>query len=422
MMTTIAFAVVMLIGVPIGLCLCIAGVAYVLLSGNPILFQTYPMQMFSAVDSYGLIAIPLFVLIGELMNAGGITKKIVDMAMAFVGSLRGGLAYVNAIANMFVASILGSATAQVAIMSQIMVPEMERKGYDKDFAAGLTAYGGMLGSIMPPSVMFVVYSVLAQVSVSDQLLAGLVPGLILTALFCIVIAIVGYYRQFPRSAHQTFRERVRTVWGAVPSLSIPIVIIGSISTGFASAIEAGAVGAVMSLIVGRFWTRQLTFSQLPAIMTRAGLYSAIVLFLVVAAGVLTWILLFGKVPQEIAAWIQTVAKDPVTFMLLVNVILLLIGTVIDGIPGLIMTVPILLPIATDVYGIDPHHFGVVVVINLVLGLLSPPVGLCFFVAAAATGANPGRMFLVTIPFFLVSCVLLVILSVFPSLSLIFINQ
>ena len=421
MLTSAAFLVVMLVGVPIGLCLCVAAVVYVLASGNPILFQSYPLQMFNAVDSYGLIAIPLFILIGELMNAGGITSRIVAMAMSFVGSLRGGLAYVNAIANMFVASILGSATAQVAIMSQIMVPEMERKGYDKDFAAGLTAYGGMLGSIMPPSVMFVVYSVMAQVSVSDMLMAGLVPGLILTALFCVVIAFIGHRQKFPRSEPQSLRQRAATVWAAVPSLSIPIVIVGSIFSGVASATEAGAIGAVMSLLVGRFWTRQLDLSQLPRIMNRAGLYSAIVLFLVVAAGVLSWILVFGQVPQAVAVWIQGVAKDPITFMLLVNVILLFIGTVIDGIPGLIMTVPILLPIATEIYGIDPHHFGVVVVINLVLGLLSPPVGLCFFVAAAATGANPGRMFLITMPFFLITCVLLVLLSIFPAISLIFIG-
>lgn len=421
MMTSAVFVFVMLVGVPIGLCLCIAAIAYVLLSGNNVLFQSYPLQMFNAVDSYGLIAIPLFILIGEIMNAGGITKRIVAMAMAFVGSMRGGLAYVNAIANMFVASILGSATAQVAIMSQIMVPEMEKKGYDRDFAAGLTAYGGMLGSIMPPSVMFVVYSVMAQVSVSDMLLAGLVPGLILTALFCIVIAIIGHRQKFPRSAPQSLKQRAHTVWEAVPSMSIPIIIVGSIFSGLASATEAGAIGAIVALIIGRFWTRQLKFSQLPQILTRAGLYSGIVLFLVVAAGVLSWILVFGGVPQKVAGWIQTVAHDPITFMLLVNVILLVIGTVIDGIPGLIMTVPILLPIATEVYGIDPHHFGVVVVINLVLGLLSPPVGLCFFVAAAATGANPGRMFLVTMPFFLITCVLLVILSIFPALSLIFVG-
>lgn len=156
MITLGAFLVFMLIGVPIGLCLCIGAIVFIAASGNPLLFQNYPLQMFGGVDSYGLIAIPLFVLIGEIMNGGGITKRIVDLAMAIVGSIRGGLAYVNIIANMFVASILGSATAQVAIMAQIMVPEMEKKGYDRTFAAGLTAYGGMLGPIIPPSVMFVV--------------------------------------------------------------------------------------------------------------------------------------------------------------------------------------------------------------------------------------------------------------------------
>jgi tripartite ATP-independent transporter DctM subunit len=417
MITSAAFFVIMLVGVPIGLCLCIAGIVFILASGNPLLFQSYPLQMFGGVDSYGLIAIPLFILIGEIMNGGGITRRIVDLAMAFIGSVRGGLAYVNILANMFVASILGSATAQVAIMSQIMVPEMEKQGYDKTFAAGLTAYGGMLGPIIPPSVMFVVYSVLAQVSVSDMLVAGILPGLILTGLFFVVIALMGYVYNYPRAEKQSARQRLGTILAALPTLSIPIIIVGSILGGLANATEAAAIGAVAAALVGRFWTRQFAFSRLPEMMLRAGVYSAVVLFLVAAAAVFSWILIYGKVPQETAAWIQTVAKDPITFMLLTNVILLVIGTVIDGIPGLIMTVPILLPIATEVYGIDPRHFGVVVVINLVLGLLSPPVGLCFFVAAAVTGAKPGKMFLVTLPFFGIACVLLVLLSIYPFLSL-----
>ncbi|MBZ0147795.1 MAG: TRAP transporter large permease subunit, partial [Pseudorhodoplanes sp.] len=166
-----------------------------------------------------------------------------------------------------------------------------------------------------------------------------------------------------------------------------------------------------------YWTGEFSFSKLPEMMLRAGVYSAIVLFLVAAASVFSWVLVFGKVPQEVAAWTQSVAKDPVSFLLLTTVILLMIGTVIDGVPGLIMTVPILLPIATDIYHIDPRHFGVVVVVNLVLGLLTPPVGLCFFVAGAVTGAKPGKMFLVTMPFFGVACILLILLSLYPSLSL-----
>ena len=417
MLTGLVFTLVMLIGVPIGLCLCIGGIAYIVSLNNPVLYQTYPLQMFGGVDSYGLIAIPLFILIGEIMNGGGITRRIVDMALAFVGSVRGGLAYVNILANMIVSSILGSATAQVAIMSQIMVPEMEKQGYDKDFAAGLTAYGGMLGPIIPPSVMFVVYSALAQTAVSDMLIAGILPGILLTLLFFAVIGLLGYFYNYPRADRRTTQERLMTILKALPTMLIPIIIVGSILSGLANATESAAVGAVAAALVGKYWTKEFHFSRLPEMMLRAGIYSAVVLFLVAAAAVFSWVLIYGKVPHATAAWVQTVANDPITFMLLTNVILLLIGTVIDGIPGLIMVVPILLPLATEVYNIDPRHFGVVVVINLVLGLLTPPVGLCFFVAAAVTGAKPGRMFMLTLPFFGVACVLLVLLSIYPFLSL-----
>ena len=417
MFTSLFFMAALLVGVPIGVCLCISGIVYIFSTGNTVLFQSFPMQMFAGVDSYGLIAIPLFILIGEIMNSGGITRRLVDMSMAFVGSVKGGLAYVNILANMLVSSIIGSATAQVAIMSQVMVPEMEKQGYDKTFAAGLTVYGGMLGPIIPPSVMFVVYSVLAQVAVGDMLIAGIIPGILLTILFFIIIALMGFVYDYPRSEKRTLAQRARTVVTSSPTLLIPIVIVGSILGGLANPTEAAAVGALAAVLVGRYVTKEFKLGTMPTILLRSAIYSAIVLFLVAAAAVFSWLLIYGKVPQMVAAWIQTVAHDPITFLLLANVILLIIGTVIDGIPGLIMTVPILLPIATDIYHIDPRHFGVVVVINLVLGLMSPPVGLSFFVALAVTGAKPGKMFIVTLPFFLISCVALVMLSLFPSLSL-----
>jgi C4-dicarboxylate transporter DctM subunit len=421
MLTTLFFLFIMLLGVPIGVCLCLAGLVFIFANGDTVLLQSFPVQMFSGVDSYGLIAIPLFILIGEIMNGGGITRRLVDLAMAFVGSVKGGLAYVNILANCMVASIIGSATAQVAIMSQIMVPEMEKQGYDKTFAAGLTVYGGMLGPIIPPSVMFVVYGVLAQVAVGDMLVAGLLPGILLTVLFFVIIACMGYFYNYPRSERRTLRQRLITVAECSPTLLIPIVIVGSILGGLANPTEAAAVGALAAALVGRYVTKEFSFRMLPTILLKSAIYASIVLFLVAAAAVFSWLLIYGKIPQAAAAWIQTVAKDPVSFLLLVNVILLIIGTVIDGIPGLIMTVPILLPIATEVYGIDPRHFGVVVVVNLVLGLMTPPVGLSFFVAAAVTGAKPGKMFIVTLPFFLISCVALVLLSIFPNLSLAFLK-
>jgi len=416
MFTFGAFVVFMLVGLPISIVLCLTAATYIWQSDNIVLFASYPTQMFMGLDSYGLIAIPLFILIGEIMNGGGITRRIIDMAMAFVGALKGGLAYVNLLANMFVASILGSAAAQVALMSQMIVPEMEKKGYDKTFAAGLTAYAGMLGPIIPPSIMFVVYSVIAQVPVGTMLAAGIIPGVILTVAFCVVIALMGYVYNYPRGASLPMRERVAITLKALPTLIIPLIIVGSIVTGLANPTEAAAMGVVAAILVGRYVTGDLRLKQLPGMFVKAGVLSAGILFLIAAAAVFSWVLVYGMVPQRVAEWIQTIAKDPVTFMLLVNVILLVIGTVIDGAPGLIMTVPILLPIATEVYGIDPVHFGVVAVINLVLGFLSPPVGLNFFIAAAVTGAKPGKMFIVTLPFFLICCVILVLLSIFPALS------
>lgn len=264
--------------------------------------------------------------------------------------------------------------------------------------------------------MFVVYSVIAQVPVGTMLAAGIIPGILLTAAFCVVIAVMGYFYNHPRGDRLPARERIGTVLRALPTLVIPLVIVGSIVTGLANPTEAAAMGVIAAILVGRFVTGDLALKKLPEMFVKAGVLSAGILFLIAAAAVFSWVLVYGMVPQRVAEWIQTVASDPITFMLLVNVILLVIGTVIDGAPGLIMTVPILLPIATDVYGIDPVHFGVVAVINLVLGFLSPPVGLNFFIAAAVTGAKPGKMFIVTLPFFLVSCFILVMLSIFPALS------
>ena len=321
MITTLFFLAIMLVGAPIGMCLCLSGLVYIFSTGDTVLLQSFPLQMFGGVDSYGLIAIPLFILIGEIMNSGGITRQLVAMSMAFIGSFRADSLW-NRAGLMLAASIIGSATAQVAIMCQIMVPAMEKEGYDKTFAAGLTVYGGMLGPIIPPSVMFVIYSVLAQVAVGDMLIAGILPGILLTALFFGVIAVLGVIHNYPRSPKRTLAQRARTVVVSSPTLLIPIIIAGSILAGIANPTEAAAVGAVASVLIGRYVTREFKFSSIPAIMLRTGLYSSIVLFLVAAAAVFSWVLIYGKMPQMVAAWIQTVATDPVSFLLLTNLILL----------------------------------------------------------------------------------------------------
>lgn len=418
-MTALAFVVLLAVGVPIGLVLCWAALVFILASGNPALLDSFAAQMFGALDNFGLLAIPLFILVGELMNGAGITVRLVRLAGAFVGALRGGLAYINLLANMMVASILGSATAQIAMMSQVMVPEMERAGYDRAFAAGLTAYGGLLGPIIPPSIVFVVYAVLAQVAVRDMLLAGILPGLLLTGAFMAAVAALGRWRGLPRGAPTGWRDRGRALRAALPMLLIPAVIIGTILGGHGSPTEAAALGAVCAAGIGVFHTRTLGLRDVPAILLRTGLNTALVLFLVAAAGVFSWVLIYGEVPQTVAVWIGSVAGTPAGFLLLVLAVLLLVGTVIDGIPGLIMVVPILLPIATGVYGIDPLHFGVVVSVTLILGLLTPPVGIGLHVAASVSGVGALRLFGATWPFFVVACGALVVLALVPWLSLAF---
>ena len=416
-MTLAAFLVLLVIGLPIGLILCLAALVFIYDTNNMVLLQTYPLKLFSSLDNFSLLAIPLFIFVGELMNGAGITQRLVRLAAAFVGALKGGLAYINLLANMMVASILGSATAQIAMMSQVMVPEMQRAGYDRAFAAGLTAYGGLLGPIIPPSIVFVVYAVLAQVAVRDMLIAGILPGLMLTGTFMLVVAALGRWHAYPVGRRQSWSERLTALRDAAPMLAIPVVIIGTILGGFGSPTEAAALGAVLAALIGLFYTRSLKLSDFPLILLRTGINSALVLFLVAAAGVFSWVLIFGQVPQTAAAWIQSVATTPAAFMLLVLVALLVVGTVIDGIPGLIMVVPILLPIATGVYGIDPLHFGLVVSINLILGLLSPPVGIGLYVAAQVSNVSPMRVFWLTAPFFFAACLMLVVLALVPWFSL-----
>ena len=418
-MTAFVFFLLVFIGLPIGLVLCASALVFIQTSGNTVLLDSYGLQLFSALNNFGLLAIPLFILIGELMNGTGITQRLIRLAAIFVGNLKGGLAYINLIANMMVASILGSATAQIAMMTQVMVPEMEKAGYRRDFSTSITAFGGLLGPIIPPSIVFVVYAVLAQLAVRDMLLAGLLPGILLTGLFITTIAVLGHWHNYPRGEKVSWAGRLVALRDALPMLLIPAIIIGTILGGYGSPTEAAALGALCATILGLFFTKTLKLGDFGAILLRTGINSALVLFLVAAAGVFSWVLVFGEVPQTVAAWIQTVATTPTGFLLLVLVILLLVGTVIDGIAGLIMVVPILLPIATGVYGIHPVHFGVVVSINLILGLLTPPVGIGLYIAANVAKVSPIRVFIVALPFFIVTMLALVLLALVPQISLFF---
>ena len=416
MITTGFFAITLLAGVPIAVVLCLAAIVYIIAVGNSALFDSFLTQLFGGIDNYGLLALPLFMLVGELMNAGGITRRLLAMTMAIIGPVRGALAYVNILANGLMAAILGSSTAQIAIMTQTLVPEMERAGYDKEFAVATTVSAGLLAPIIPPSLMFVVYGVMVQLPIGDMFVAGIIPGIMIVSAFCCVIWLMGRRRPYPKGEDLTSSDRTRAFIAGLPTLAIPAVILCSILGGIATPTESAALSCLTAVMLGAVY-REFDCRALPGMLLRTALNSALVLYLIATANVFSWVLIHGQVPDLIASALQHVATGPVSFMLWLLVILLIVGTVIDGVPGLILVVPILYPIATQVYGIDPIHFGVVVSINLILGLVSPPVGAALFVGAAIANVNANKVFLKSLPFCLSACFVLLILSIFPWFTL-----
>jgi tripartite ATP-independent transporter DctM subunit len=414
-MTALVFGLLLIIGVPIAFVLFGTALAYIEISDNQVLYQSFPQQLFSGIDAYGLMAIPLFMLAGEIMNSGGLIRRLIGLASIFVSGLRGGLAYINLIANMMMASIIGSATAQISVMTQAMVPEMERAGYRRDFAAATTAAGGLLSPIIPPSMLFVIFGVLGQIAIGDLFIAGIVPGLLLAAGFLVVIAVLGLVRDFPKGDWLTRQEIFRALTGGLPSTLVPVIIVGGILFGVFSPTESAAAAALTALLVGRFVHRELDLRELPRILFRTAINSTLVLFLIATANVFGWVIIFEEVPQRLTLWLTELSSDPFVFMLLVNASLLLIGAFIDSIAALIVVVPLLLPIAQSNYGIDPFHFGVVVCINLVLGILTPPVGTGLFISATLAKVSPGRIFVALAPFLVVTVLVLVLLSWQPWL-------
>ncbi|MDK3073016.1 TRAP transporter large permease [Sedimentitalea sp. JM2-8] len=415
-MTPFLFVILMFASVPIALVLALTALWYIHESGNTVLYDSFGQQMFAGVENYGLLAIPLFILTGELMNEGGMTKRLVQAARVFVGGFRGGLAYINLLANMFMAAIIGSAASQIAVMSRAMVPAMTKEGYDPGFAAASTAAGGLLAPVIPPSMLFVIYGVLAQLPIGDLFIAGIIPGLILALAFLVVISAIGLVRQFPKGEWMTLPDALRALRNALPAFLIPLAIVGGILFGIATPTESAAIASLIAFAIGWLVYREITPRDLGAMFMRTATNSSLVIFMIAAANVFGWVVIYEELPQTLAAFISTVTSDPFTFLLIVNLCLLFVGMLIDGIAALILVTPILLPIAMNSYDIDPFQFGVVISLNLVLGLLTPPVGVGLYIASAMSGVRPFTIFAALWPFLLAVFLVLILLSYFPILS------
>lgn len=415
-MTPLVFCLLLFGTVPIAIVLALSAVVYIAESGNIILFDSFAQQMFSGLENYGLLAIPLFMLTGELMNEGGITEKLIRAARVFVGGFRGGLAWINIVANMFMAAIVGSAVSQIAIMSRAMVPAMAEEGYDPGFAAATTAAGGLLAPVIPPSMLFIIYGVLAQIPIGSMFLAGIIPGILLFLGFAAVITVLGLISPFPQNEWMSPRESVRALVESLPAALIPASIISAILFGVATPTESAAIASVIAFLLGRFVYRHLKVTDIGKIFRRTAQNSALVIFMIATANVFGWVIIYEAIPQKLATLITAITADPFVFLLIVNGVLLFVGMLIDGIAAIILVTPILLPIAMGSYGISPFQFGVVISINLILGLLTPPVGVGLYIASAMSDVKPVQIFKALWPFLLASLVVLLVLSRFPFLS------
>ncbi|AJY48687.1 TRAP transporter large permease [Halomonas sp. KO116] len=408
-MTLAAFIVLMLLGMPIAFVLLASTLTFVITSGNYRLFENLPQVIFGSLEVFDLLAIPLFILLGEIMNEGGITRRIITATRAWFAWIPHSIAYVSLTSNLMLASIMGSATAQIAIMSRVMTPELERDGYDKGFAAALTAGAGLLGPIIPPSMVFIIYGVIAQVSIGAMFMGGILPGLLLFILISGLIAIMARRARKKGSVDQERTPLWRATRGALLTLSIPIVIVGGIAFGIVTPTESAAAATLMAVVIGALFFQELKWGQLPGVLSRTARNTAIVLFLIVAAKAFGWVLVYNQIPQQVAGLMQGTTESPLVFMLLVFVMLMVVGMVLDGIAALIILVPILLPVAQQSYGIDPVHFGIVTCMTLSLGLLTPPVGAGLYVASAISNVSLPRITKWILPFILAAC--LVILAV-----------
>lgn len=416
-MTALLFVVLLLGAVPISIVLAMTALAYIEASDNTILFDSYAQQMFSGLENYGLLAIPLFMLTGELMNEGGMTRRLINAARVFVGGFRGGLVWINLLANMFMAAIIGSAASQIAVMARAMVPEMEREGYSRGFAAATTAAGGLLAPVIPPSMLFVIYGVLAQIPIGDMFLAGILPGLLMAGGFFVVVSLIGLFTAFPAGRWMDRAAAGRALLQCLPAALIPLAIIGGIVFGIATPTESAAVASLIAFLVGWLIYRELKPRELGALFVRTARNSAMVIFMIAAANVFGWVVIYEAIPQKLAALITAVTSDPFFFLLIVTGVLLLVGMLIDGIAALILVTPILLPIAMETYGISPYQFGVVISINLVLGLLTPPVGVGLYIVSSMAEVKPTEVFGALWPFLLAVLAVLLALCYWPWLSL-----
>ena len=414
LLTSLAFFLI--IRVPIAYSLGLSAFVYFMIA-RPELLPVLPQRFFAGMDSYALIALPLFILMGQLMNAGGITTRLINFSLIFVGRFRGGLGLVNVVASMLFGGISGSSASDTASIGSILIPEMESRGYPKDFAAGITVASSTMGMIIPPSIPMVIYAVTAQVSVGKLFLGGLLPGIFVGVIQLVLVYWFAVKNEYPTEKQVfTAKKLLQEVAGSIYVLIMPIFVVGTVVGGIATATESAGLGVAYATVVGFFLTRHLTLDAFYEALRSSILTSAKIMMIIALSQVFIWVLAYERVPEAIANLVVGLDLTPTGMLLLIATLVLLAGTFIDVSPAILLLTPVFLPAIVEAE-ISPVLFGVLIVSGLAVGACTPPVGNCLNVCSAVSGLGIGTIFRGASFFLLANVVVIGMIILVPQLVL-----
>ena len=405
------FLLLTALGVPVAFSLCLS-VASILIffMDKPLVMVT--QIMYSGIDSFSFMAVPFFMLAGSFMSAGGVTTRLVQFSQALVGSFTGGLAQTVSVSGCFFAAISGSSAATTAALGTTMVNEMEKKGYAREWATGVVASSGVVGIVIPPSITMVVYGVIADTSIGDLFVGGFIPGIMMGGAMMLVSWYMAKKRGIPPEGKFSFANLAKAFKDSFFALMTPVIIIGGIYGGIFTPTEAAAVAAVYGIFVGLFIYKELKFRDFPKIIFQAVIGTTMIMLLVGAANVFGWLLTNLQIPHRLGEFVVSITTSPIMFLMALNILLLIAGTMVNASAAVVILTPIFLPVAKTL-GIDPLFFGVLMVVNLAIGCITPPVGLDLFVASAITKVPIERVMIASLPYLGALLVTLVILTLFP---------
>ncbi len=384
MMTAAVFGVLfllILLGFPIALCMGLTAVIFFVVLGQADVLLMLPARMYSGTTSFTLLAIPFFILAGNLMNTGGMTQRLVRFAQCLIGHIRGGLGHVTVVTNMIMAGMSGSAVADATGTGIILIPAMERAGYPRAFSAALVGAASTIGPIIPPSIPFVIFGSITGTSVGRLFLGGFLPGVLMGIFLTITVAILAKRRGYPRELRANGRELLVAALQATPAWGAPIIIIGGILAGIFTPTEAAVAASAYALVLGMLVYREIKVVDLPQIFWETIQNTVQVMFIISAASIFGWLLIRQQVPTTIVEGLMSLTSTPWIVLLIINIILLILGCFMEAIAIMLLTIPVFMPLIGRV-GIDPVHFGVVLTLNLMIGLLTPPVGMCLYAVSA----------------------------------------